>query len=158
MEYKEGGVRSSQAEDLSEQVRNDRGEELERETLTDRNRAGATERTEQPDKAKEESDAMTEDEQARLKELQMQNFDLRVQLEGQKYLVGKYDDLVSGERERHEREKLALVDRLTDARHQIGSLEEKLLRLDAPKALVRDVETGNRDEVYRTDEPDRRGV
>jgi hypothetical protein len=64
-----------------------------------------------------------------------------VQLQGQKYLVGKYDELISGERERHEREKLALVDRLTDARQQMGSLKEKLLRLDAPKVSMPDIET-----------------
>lgn len=67
-----------------------------------------------------------------LKELQMENFELKVQLEGQKYLTRKFDELVDGERERHEKEKLALVDRLTDARHQIGSLEEKLLQIEAP--------------------------
>ena len=70
----------------------------------------------------------------------MENYNLRVQLEGQKYLVKKFDELVEGERERHESEKLALVDRLTDARQQIGSLEEKLLQLEAPKRKVRDAE------------------
>lgn len=160
VEYKEGSLLSADAEDLSEQVRNERGEELERETHADRSRVvdegatpehpvepasrtGETGRTAQHSKAAGATDAMTEDEQASLKELQMENFDLRVQLEGQKYLVRKYDELVAGERERHEGEKLALVDRLTDARHQIGSLEEKLLRLDAPQASVRDAETAD---------------
>lgn len=75
------------------------------------------------------------------KELQMENYNLKVQLEGQKYLVKKFDELVDGERERHEKEKLALIDRLTDARHQIGSLEEKLLQIEAPKGVVHGGET-----------------
>jgi hypothetical protein len=54
----------------------------------------------------------------------------------------KFDDLVAGERERHQEEKLALVDRLTEARHQIGTLEQKLLQLEAPRHAVREAETG----------------
>jgi len=77
-------------------------------------------------------------ERQQLKDLQMENFNLRVQLEGQKYLVKKYDELVDGERARHEREKLLLVDRLTDARHQIGSLEQQLLQLEGPRVQPRD--------------------
>ncbi len=73
------------------------------------------------------------------KELQMENYELKVQLEGQKYLIRKFDELVEGERDRHEKEKLAFVDRLTDARHRIGSLEERLLQIEAPKSAVRDV-------------------
>jgi len=68
-----------------------------------------------------------------IKELRMENYELKVQLEGQKYLIRKFDELVDGERDRHEKEKLALVDRLTDARYQIGSLEEKLLLIEAPR-------------------------
>ena len=73
----------------------------------------------------------------------MENYNLKVQLEGQRYLVMKFDDLVDGERKRHEQEKLALVDRLTDARHEIGTLEQKLLQLEAPKGAVRDAETAD---------------
>jgi hypothetical protein len=54
--------------------------------------------------------------------------------------VRQFDSLVAGERERHEKEKMALVDRLTDARHQIGGLEQRLLQLEAPRSTVRDVE------------------
>lgn len=75
----------------------------------------------------------------------MENYDLKVQPEGQKFLVRKFDELVAGERERHEKEKLALIDRLTDARHEIGALEQKLLQLEAPQGDKRgepiDVET-----------------
>jgi hypothetical protein len=71
-----------------------------------------------------------------LKELQIENYELKVQLEGQKHLIRKFDELVDGERGRHEKEKLALVDRLTDARYQVGSLEEKLLQLEAPKGEI----------------------
>jgi hypothetical protein len=63
----------------------------------------------------------------------MENYDLKVLLEGQKHMIRKFDELVDGERDRHEKEKLALVDRLTDARYQIGSLEEKLLLIEAPR-------------------------
>lgn len=73
-----------------------------------------------------------------LRELKMENYELRVQLEGQKHLIRKFDELVAGERERHEKEKLALIDRLTDARYQIGSLEQRLLQLEAPKTGVRE--------------------
>ncbi len=71
----------------------------------------------------------------------MENYELRVQLEGQKHLIRQFDSLVDGERERHEREKLALVDRLTDARHEVGTLEQQLLQLKAPSGMVRDAET-----------------
>lgn len=75
-----------------------------------------------------------------LRELQMENYDLKVQLEGQKYLVKKFDELVAGERERHESEKITLLDRLMDARREFGALEEKLLQLEAPKGVVRETE------------------
>ncbi len=39
-----------------------------------------------------------------LKELQMENYELKVQLEGQRYLTRKFDELVEGERDRHEKE------------------------------------------------------
>ncbi len=71
-----------------------------------------------------------------LKELQMENYELKVQFEGQKHMIRKFDELVDGERDRHEKEKLALVDRLTDARYQIGSLEEKLLLIEAPRGDI----------------------
>ena len=64
-----------------------------------------------------------------------------------KYLVRQFDSLVDGERERHEREKLALVDRLSEARHQIGSLETKLLQLEAPKGTI--LATGLSAGVYK---------
>jgi hypothetical protein len=76
----------------------------------------------------------------------MENYELRVQVEGQKYLVRKFDELVAGERERHEKEKLALVDRLTDARQQVGTLEQKLLQLEAPRGTIRDAELIERQE------------
>jgi hypothetical protein len=86
-------------------------------------------------------DAGQQGEQVR--ELQMENYNLKVQLEGQKYLVKKFDELVAGERERHESEKIALVDRLMDDRREIGVLEEKLLQLEAPKGAVRETEVLN---------------
>jgi hypothetical protein len=112
-------------------------------------RDSGTAETKQPEQQGEagvEPDSMSSGEQANLKELQLENFELQVQLKGQQFLVRKFDDLVSGERERHEREKLALVDRLTDARYRIGSLEEKLLRLGAPEQSMRDAETEDRGE------------
>lgn len=158
VEYKEGILMSTDAEDLSEQVRNVRSAESERELeavrhqdLSDgiprghgtepKNGARETWRGEQQHKYDGEAETLPKDESDPFRELQIANFDLRVQLEAQKYLVRQYNELVSGEREQQEREKLELVDRLTDARYRIGSLEEKLLRLDAPKASVRDVET-----------------
>ena len=95
-------------------------------------------------------------ERQRLKELQMENYELKVQLEGQKYLIRKFDELVEGERARHAQEKLALVDRLTDARHQIGALEQQLLTLAAPKTPARDAELdSSREPVYRAPDSDR---
>ena len=108
---------------------------------TDRGREGKASEDILRNGAERESETVSEAERARLKELQMENYELRVQLEGQKHLVRQFDKLVDGERERHEREKLALVDRLTDARHEIGTLEQKLLQLEAPKGTVRDAET-----------------
>ena len=35
---------------------------------------------------------------------------------------------------------MALIDRLTDSREQIGVLEQKLLQIEAPKGAVHDVE------------------
>jgi len=82
----------------------------------------------------------------------MENFELRVQLEGQKYLVRQFDQLVAGERERHEREKLALVDRLTDARYRIGSLEQRLLQLGAPQNAIADTRS-HTERVRDTESP-----
>lgn len=161
VEYKSGGIFSSDAEGLSEQLRNDRFGEGEREERTQ-----ATPSTERPEREREtreperseqqrehpptpEAERLAEDEHARLKELQMENYELRVQLAGQKYLVQQFDSLVAGERDRHEKEKLALVDRLTDARYQVGSLEQKLLQIEAPKGPVRDAETANDSEHLR---------
>ncbi len=101
-------------------------------------------------------DPATAPERQRLKELQMENYELKVQLEGQKYLIRKFDELVEGERARHEREKLALVDRLTDARHQIGALEQQMLTLAAPRTPARDAELNPaREPVYRAPDPAR---
>ena len=101
-------------------------------------------------------DELNPDDRQRLKELQMENYELKVQLEGQKYLIRKFDELVEGERARHAQEKLALVDRLTDARHQIGALEQQLLTLAAPKTPARDAELdSSREPVYRAPDPDR---
>lgn len=100
------------------------------------------------------ADDLDPDDRQRLKELHMENYELKVQLEGQKYLIRKFDELVEGERARHQQEKLALVDRLTDARHQIGLLEQKLLTLTAPKQPARDAELDPGGEpVYRAAAP-----
>jgi hypothetical protein len=160
VEYRNGGVLSEGAEDLSEQLRNDREEGSEQvpnagePRQTERPREGtkghtegSAARAEQPDRRSSEHESLAEeepmaaDQREELKKLQMENYNLKVQLEGQKYLVMKFDELVAGERERHQQEKLALVDRLTDARHQIGTLEQKLLQLESPRGHVRDAET-----------------
>jgi hypothetical protein len=162
IEYRDGGGLSSQAEELSERMRHERtteeakgpsedstkamGSDGRSESRssgmnTDRGREGKASEDILRNGAERESETFSEAERARLKELQMENYEVRVQLEGQKHLVRQFDKLVDGERERHEREKLALVDRLTDARHEIGTLEQKLLQLEAPKGTVRDAET-----------------
>jgi hypothetical protein len=162
VEYRNGGVLSTEAEGLAEQLRAERFEGSERsqnegETTvkqqTDARTAGK--QTEEPASPKQrEEPHQTEaprggndptaptDMRAELKRLQLENYELKVQLEGQKFLVMKFDDLVDGERQRHQEEKLALVDRLTEARHQIGTLEQKLLQLEAPRPAVREAETG----------------
>jgi hypothetical protein len=122
----------------NEAVAEPHAEEQPRETTHSREPKNRSEETD--NRTSTGSEEVSEDERAKVKELQMENFELRVQLEGQKYLVRQFDSLVEGERERHEREKLSLVDRLTDARHQIGTLEQKLLQLGAGDAPVRDVE------------------
>ncbi|MCU7866454.1 MAG: hypothetical protein KZQ92_21075 [Candidatus Thiodiazotropha sp. (ex Lucinoma borealis)] len=119
----------------SENVRNGTSANTERDGRDDR------EEQTQNDTENRQGEPLDKNEKYALKELRMENYNLKVQLEGQKYLVNKFDELVDGERERHEKEKLVLVDRLTDARHQIGSLEQKLLQLEAPKGAVRDAET-----------------
>ncbi len=154
MEYRDGHLLSVEAESLSDQLRAERvrAEDASPQTSpTTDDMAGKASPQEpqggQPapsapvkEEPKGEShSSLSEAELAELKELRMTNFELRVQLEGQKYLVRQFDSLIEGERERHEREKLALVDRLTDARHQIGGLEQKLLQLEAPRGRVRDI-------------------
>jgi hypothetical protein len=160
-EYRDGGALSGAVEDLSEQIRGEREESSEHvrnaqtaqiDPKADDTKQGTeqephTNRSERVDEPvdepphKREEEPESADHRSELKKLQMENYELRVQLEGQKYLVMKFDDLVAGERERHQQEKIALVDRLTDARHQIGTLEQKLLQLEAPHGAVRDAET-----------------
>ena len=184
VEYQNGGFFSEAAEDLSEQVRNDkenRSEQRGHGAANVRNNAepvpnkggegseqrrnGSEQRAESVRNGTHADPGETgaphteagngDEEKQRLKDLQRENFELRVQLEGQKYLVKKYDELVDNERTRHEREKIALVDRLTDARHQIGSLEQRLLQIEATKAQVLDAEVGQdaEDEPYKNTAP-----
>jgi hypothetical protein len=150
VEYRNGGVLSADAEDLSEQLRHEQSDGSEHVQNTEehppheQHTAPKEERSEQPRPRTERAEGKQEDRpeggeegsvetREELRKLQMENFNLKVQLEGQKFLVMKFDELVAGERERHNQEKLALVDRLTDARHQIGTLEQKLLQLEAPR-------------------------
>lgn len=155
LDYREGQLRSLEAQELADQIRQDQGETLTAATPATAPTAATTpphEDTHTPkaelphpsaslrnEAETPEGPASSPDERAELKELRMQNFELRVQLEGQKYLIRQFDSLVAGERDRHEREKLALVDRLTDARHQIGSLEQQLLQISAPQGPTRDL-------------------
>jgi hypothetical protein len=162
IEYKEGSLRSPDGDDLSAQVRKERtdaerGSEPRahdkepnaptQEPVNPGNNSTAT--NESPAQAKgavenEEAnptgEPSSDTERNKIKELELENYNLKVQLEGQKYLVRKFDSLVEGERERHEREKLALVDRLSDARARIGGLEEKLLQLEEPNPRTREAE------------------
>jgi hypothetical protein len=163
MEYRNGsGVLSAEAEDLSEQLRQERDDRSESvpnneawqgtKTAAEAPRptgheATRSERpTDDPRAQVHHGDweEESEEELPELKKLQLENYELKVQLEGQKYLVRKFDEFVDGERERHQQEKLALVDRLTEARHQIGTLEQKVLQLEAPRGNVRDAELGER--------------
>lgn len=156
VEFRDGHLLSADAETLSDQLRADRSRQTETDRETD---APVEETTPKPPVVEQEShqtrqtasapqpreDAGTQPplsqaELEELKELRISNFELRIQLEGQKYLVRQFDSLVAGERDRHEQEKMALVDRLTEARYQVGSLEQKLLQLEAPRGQVRDVE------------------
>jgi hypothetical protein len=163
IEFKDGNTRSMEAEDDSEALRNEEATDVKTEvhgdhvqsSNSDRDDGSRSERTDrtadttppEPRSKQRLEQEHVEEDHARLKELQMENYELRVQLEGQKHLIRQFDSLVDGERERHEREKLALVDRLTDARHQVGSLEQKLLQLEAPRESVRDAEIEERREV-----------
>lgn len=157
VEFRDGHLQSPDAEELSQQIREQREHEAEptRSTHThedegrpkipaDESRSGSAQAKEAPSFENAEGDerlsGLSDAERHELKELRIANFELRVQMEGQKYLVRQFDSLVAGERERHEKEKMALVDRLTDARYQIGSLEQRLLQLEAPRAPVRDAE------------------
>lgn len=157
LEFRDGHLQSTEAETLSQQIRDERDHEAQPsratplhkdegrpETLAEESRAGSSQAPETPSSARVEAEApssgLSDAERTELKELRIANFELRVQMEGQKYLVRQFDSLVAGERERHEKEKMALVDRLTDARHQIGGLEQRLLQLEAPRSTVRDVE------------------
>jgi hypothetical protein len=121
---------SAKAEDFSEHVRNEKQDISE----------DVPNEPEQEQVSETETGTVNEEEKSRLKELQMENYELRVQLEGQKHLIRKFDELTDKERDRHGKETMALVDRLTDARHQIGSLEEKLLQIEAPKGSTHEAE------------------
>ncbi|CRI66990.1 hypothetical protein THIOKS13320062 [Thiocapsa sp. KS1] len=158
VEFRDGHLQSPDAETLAHQVREEREhqaepsrvadaqenegrhESLGRETRTESTHAPASPSFGRTEAEESPSSSLSDAERSELKELRLANFDLRVQIEGQKYLVRQFDSLVAGERERHEKEKLALVDRLTDARYQIGSLEQRLLQLEAPRTTVRDAE------------------
>ncbi len=164
LEYRDGHLLSIEAETLSDQLRAERAREEDaapnprvddtagksspQESGASAQPASSAPLQEEP--KGESAPSLSEAELAELKELRMTNFELRVQLEGQKYLVRQFDTLIEGERERHEREKLALVDRLTDARHQIGSLEQKLLQLEAPRATVREAELSEEPRAYHS--------
>jgi hypothetical protein len=157
LEFRDGHLQSPDAEELSQQIRDERQHEAEAGRSSgmhedesrpavpaEEPRSGSAPAPEAPSPARSEAEEPSSDlsdsERQELKELRIANFELRVQMEGQKYLVRQFDSLVAGERERHEKEKMALVDRLTDARYQIGSLEQRLLQLEAPRTSVRDVE------------------
>jgi hypothetical protein len=149
---------SAEAEDLSEHVRNEKqgdSEDVPNGSEPNTNRServrNSSERNEQnvPNEPVREQvtdtskDELSQEEETRLKELQMENYELKVQLEGQKHLIRKFDELTDKERERHGKETMALVDRLTDARYQIGSLEEKLLQIEAPKGATHEAEVAD---------------
>jgi hypothetical protein len=157
VEFRDGHLQSPDAEELAQQIRDERDREVEGNrsdhmheddgrpaTQAGESRSGSAQAPEAPSSARAEaeetSSGLSEAERQELRELRIANFELRVQMEGQKYLVRQFDSLVAGERERHEKEKMALVDRLTDARYQIGSLEQRLLQLEAPRTTVRDAE------------------
>ena len=153
-EFRSDNTFSTAAENLSKTVRNEHQNSSEQEqNSSERNQDGSEHeqnsseqvRNDQQNRSEEvqtnehsprsESDynsSGNREDEKKIKELEIENYNLKVQVEGQKYLMGKYDELMEGERKRHENEKLALVDRLTDARHQIGTLEEKLLQIEAP--------------------------
>jgi hypothetical protein len=148
-------VLSAEAEGLSEHVRNEQyigsedvqngSEENERRSEQVPNRSEQINQNVPHGSEREQNnvrDDRHENEDARetFKELQMENYNLKVQLEGHKHLIRKFDELTDKERERHEKEKLALVDRLTDARYKIGALEQQVLQLEAPKGKVHDAE------------------
>lgn len=158
LDYREGQLRSLDAQELADQIRQDQVETLTATPSATHPTDAPASTTPQPEDSRTHQDelphpsashrnehetpqgpAPSTEELLELKELRMQNFELRIQIEGQKYLVRQFDTLVAGERDRHEREKLALIDRLTDARHQIGSLEQKLLQISAPQAPIRDL-------------------
>jgi hypothetical protein len=157
VEFRDGHLQSPDAETLSHQVREEREHQAEPSRVADaqenegRHESPRSEPRTESDpapaspsfrrvEAEEPPFDLSDAERSELKELRLANFELRVQIEGQKYLVRQFDSLVAGERERHEKEKMALVDRLTDARYQIGSLEQRLLQIEAPRTMVRDAE------------------
>lgn len=167
LEYRDGRPLSFEAEQLSDHLRAEHDRQTEADHRPDPTPAQGHQSAPHRDTTKEQEPAqarpepikatetsaagetpasLSEAEREELKELRLANFELRVQLEGQKYLIRQFDDLAKGERERHERETMTLVDRLTDARHQIGSLEQKLLQLEAPRGAVRDVELSSHDD------------
>ena len=156
VEFRDGHLLSVDAETLSDQLRAERSRQTETDRETDTQVEETTPKApvveQEPYQTRQTASAFQPREDAgtppplsqaeleELKELRISNVELRIQLEGQKYLVRQFDSLVAGERDRHEQEKMALVDRLTDARYQVGSLEQKLLQLEAPRGQVRDVE------------------
>jgi hypothetical protein len=147
-EYRSSSIFSPAAEDLSEQIQNDqqKGSEIDRHSLEQqRNASRQTIESFQNYSGPKHNDSTNTgdskpESEDQLKQLQIENYDLRVQLEGQRYLIRKFDELVDGERERYEVEKMALVDRLTNSQYQIGTLEQKLLQIEAPRNDIHDAD------------------
>ena len=62
-----------------------------------RNEQNVPNEPEQEQVSETETGTVNEEEKSRLKELQMENYELRVQLEGQKHLIRKFDELTDKE-------------------------------------------------------------
>jgi hypothetical protein len=159
------GVFSAAAGDLSERIQNEvdnRSEQTQNGSERDAksservqngservpNRSeeiGAHVRNERNDSEADETQEPSEKE--RLRSLQVENFNLKVQVAAHEKVMAEYEKLARREQEVHQEQLRTLVDKLTSQGQRIGSLEQQLLQLDAGKSVVRDAElTGAREE------------
>ena len=117
---------SERVQNGSEQVRN-RSEETASNVRNERGDADSFRPQEAPD---------TE----RLRTLQVENFNLKVQVAAHEKVMTEYEKMARREQETHQEQLRTLVDQLKNQGQRIGSLEQQLLQLGTGSTAPRDAE------------------